>query len=62
MKEFPFVVDQKNEQGMSGFIYACSSYYLNIVKILIEDHHDLIDHYDEDENTGFILACKMDRL
>ena len=47
---------------MSGFTYACSSYYLNIVKILIEDHHDLIDHYDEDGNTGFILACKMDRL
>ena len=62
MKEFPFVVDQKNEQGMSGFIYACSSYYLDIVKILIEDYPHLIDHYDEDENTGFILACKMDRL
>ena len=42
---------------MSGFIYACSSYYLDIVKILIKDYPHLIDHYDEDENTGFILAC-----
>ena len=50
-------MEQTDENGWTGFIYACNYNKIYIVKLLTKKNSKIIDQRDVHGNTGFIHAC-----
>ena len=54
-------VNFKNNDGNTGFIWACYNGYIEIVELLLKNNNQLCINVNAINNngyTGFILACK----
>ena len=51
----------KDDQGQTGFMYACDNRQANVIKLILKHplNFEIITHKDNEGNTGFMLACNI---
>ena len=50
-------INEKDDYGFNGFLYACINGHFEIVKLLIENNSCKIEEKDYGGFNGFIHAC-----
>ena len=57
LEKYPYIINQRNDNRETGFMFACGNDCLEVVELLLDKYPDIINQKSKNGCTGFIYAC-----